>query len=63
MKKGKKPAEESGEDEEFTTVGKGGKTMQFAPESIFKNLQLVQEARGKKVSIFVSFPGTVLTRE
>ncbi|PSR81124.1 hypothetical protein PHLCEN_2v6459 [Hermanssonia centrifuga] len=48
VKKGKKPAEESGEDEEFTTVGKGGKTMQFAPESIFKNLQLVQEARGKK---------------
>lgn len=37
------------EDEEFTTVGKGGKAMAFTPESIFKNLQLVQEARGKKV--------------
>ncbi|CAL1706985.1 unnamed protein product [Somion occarium] len=36
------------EDEEFTTVGKGGKAMAFTPESIFKNLQLVQEARGKK---------------
>ncbi|KAH8080293.1 eukaryotic translation initiation factor 3 subunit 8 [Cristinia sonorae] len=45
-KKAKK-AEES-EDEAFTTVGKGGKGMQFTPESIFKNLQLVQEARGKK---------------
>lgn len=33
----------------FTTVGKGGKTMQFTADSIFKNLQMVQEARGKKV--------------
>ncbi|KAF8894887.1 eukaryotic translation initiation factor 3 domain-containing protein [Gymnopilus junonius] len=34
--------------DEFTTVGKGGKAMQFTSESIFKNLQAVQEARGKK---------------
>lgn len=46
-KKGKK-AEAGSDDEEFTTVGKGGKTIQFTPESIFKNLQAVQEARGKK---------------
>ena len=49
-KKGKKVAEEEDEDEEFTTVGKGGKTIQFTPEGIFKNLQAIQEARGKKVS-------------
>ncbi|KAF7792277.1 hypothetical protein EIP86_003313 [Pleurotus ostreatoroseus] len=43
--------EEEGEDEDddgFETVGKGGRTMQFTPDTIFKNLQLVQEARGKK---------------
>ncbi|KAK2467756.1 hypothetical protein APHAL10511_000051 [Amanita phalloides] len=34
--------------DEFTTVGKGGKVMQFTSESIFKSLQAVQEARGKK---------------
>ncbi|KAG7446402.1 eukaryotic translation initiation factor 3 subunit 8 [Guyanagaster necrorhizus] len=34
--------------DDFTTVGKGGKSMQFTSESIFKNLQAVQEARGKK---------------
>ena len=34
---------------EFTPVGKGGKAMQFTSEGIFKNLQAVQEARGKKV--------------
>ena len=50
VKKAKKGEEEE-EDEEFTTVGKGGKAIQFTPESIFKNLQVVQEARGKKVSI------------
>jgi translation initiation factor 3 subunit C len=35
-------------DDQFTTVGKGGKAMQFTPDAIFKTLQLVQEARGKK---------------
>lgn len=50
-KKGKKAAEED-EDEDFTTVGKGGKTVQLTPESIYKNLQAIQEARGKKVRRF-----------
>ena len=35
--------------DEYTTVGKGGKVMQFTSEGIFKHLQAVQEARGKKV--------------
>jgi translation initiation factor 3 subunit C len=34
---------------QFTPVGKGGKAMQFTADAIFKTLQLVQEARGKKV--------------
>ncbi|TFK22603.1 hypothetical protein FA15DRAFT_671398 [Coprinopsis marcescibilis] len=34
--------------EDFTTVGKGGKALQFTADSIFKNLQAIQEARGKK---------------
>jgi len=33
---------------QFTPVGKGGKAMQFTADAIFKTLQLVQEARGKK---------------
>ena len=50
IKKTKKDAEGSGaEDDTFTTVGKGGKAMQYTADGIFKNLQLVQEARGKKV--------------
>lgn len=55
-KKAKKPIADDDDDDAdaqgddaFTTVGKGGKAMQFTPETIFKNLQLVQEARGKKV--------------
>ncbi|EEB90796.1 hypothetical protein MPER_10952 [Moniliophthora perniciosa FA553] len=32
----------------FQSVGKGGKTMQLTTEGIFKSLQVVQEARGKK---------------
>ncbi|EMD37449.1 hypothetical protein CERSUDRAFT_114096 [Gelatoporia subvermispora B] len=40
--------EEEEEEDEFTTVGKGGKAIQFTSEGIFKNLQMVQEARGKK---------------
>jgi translation initiation factor 3 subunit C len=38
--------------DDFTTVGKGGKAMQFTADSIFKNLQHVQEARGKKVYLY-----------
>ncbi|KAF5385793.1 hypothetical protein D9615_002455 [Tricholomella constricta] len=48
---GKRPAAQVGEADEaddFTTVGKGGKVMQFTAEGIFKNLQAVQDARGKK---------------
>ncbi|KIM75445.1 hypothetical protein PILCRDRAFT_670892 [Piloderma croceum F 1598] len=55
-KKAKKTATRDSEDEDaeavddqFTTVGKGGKAMLFTPDAIFKTLQLVQEARGKKV--------------
>lgn len=48
VKKPKRVADEDSQDEEFTTVGKDGKAMHFTPESIFKNLQMVQEARGKK---------------
>ena len=38
-------------DDEFTTVGKGGKAMAFTADTILKNLQAVQEARGKKVRL------------
>ncbi|KAF5389343.1 hypothetical protein D9757_004368 [Collybiopsis confluens] len=38
-----------GDDEDgFKSVGKGGKTMFLTTEGIFKSLQAVQEARGKK---------------
>ncbi|KAK7736236.1 Translation initiation factor 3 subunit c [Cytospora paraplurivora] len=36
------------DDEGFATVGKGGKTLQFTPESIFKHLRSIMESRGKK---------------
>ncbi|KAI1134847.1 eukaryotic translation initiation factor 3 subunit 8 N-terminus-domain-containing protein [Hypoxylon sp. FL0543] len=37
------------EDQEgFSTVGPGGKTLQFTPESIFKHLRGILESRGKK---------------
>jgi len=41
--------EGEGEDD-FTHVGKGGKATQYTAEGIYKNLQAIQEARGKKVS-------------
>lgn len=38
-----------GEDDEgFATVGKGGRTLLFTPESILKHLRGIMEARGKK---------------
>ena len=37
-----------GDDEGFSTVGRGGKTLQYTPESIFKHLRLIIESRGKK---------------
>ena len=38
------------DDEGFTAVGKGGKEIKYTSESILQNLQVIQEARGKKVS-------------
>lgn len=35
-------------DEGFATVGKGGRTLQYTPESIFKHLRGINETRGKK---------------
>ncbi|KAK3374854.1 eukaryotic translation initiation factor 3 subunit 8 N-terminus-domain-containing protein [Podospora didyma] len=36
------------DDEGFATVGKGGRTLLFTPESIFKHLRTIMESRGKK---------------
>ncbi len=36
------------DDEGFATVGKGGRTLLFTPESIFKHLRSILESRGKK---------------
>jgi len=41
---------EGEEEDGFNTVGRGGRTTQLTVEGIFKALQGVQEARGKKVS-------------
>jgi len=41
-------AVEDAEGGDFETVTKGGKTMQFTPESIFKHLRAILESRGKK---------------
>lgn len=40
--------EEGGDDDGFATVGKGGRTLQYTPESIFKHLRGIMETRGKK---------------
>ena len=37
-----------GDDEGFSTVGRGGKTLQYTPESILKHLRSIIESRGKK---------------
>lgn len=42
------PTEEQVDDEGFATVGKGGRTLQYTPESIFKHLRGIMESRGKK---------------
>ena len=39
---------DGGDDEGFSTVGRGGKTLQYTPESIFKHLRSIVESRGKK---------------
>jgi translation initiation factor 3 subunit C len=36
------------DDEGFATVGRGGRTLQFTPESIFKHLRSIMESRGRK---------------
>jgi translation initiation factor 3 subunit C len=36
------------DDEGFSTVGRGGKTLSYTPESIFKHLKVIIESRGKK---------------
>jgi translation initiation factor 3 subunit C len=41
-------AELDEDDEGFSTVGKGGRTLQFTPESILKHLRTIMESRGKK---------------
>ncbi|RCI16629.1 hypothetical protein L249_3333, partial [Ophiocordyceps polyrhachis-furcata BCC 54312] len=41
-------ATEEMDDEGFATVGKGGRTLQYTPESIFKHLRTIMESRGKK---------------
>ncbi|KAK3937621.1 eukaryotic translation initiation factor 3 subunit 8 N-terminus-domain-containing protein [Diplogelasinospora grovesii] len=43
-------AEQGGDedDEGFATVGRGGRTLQFTPESILKHLRTIMESRGKK---------------
>ncbi|KAJ5400592.1 hypothetical protein N7465_011081 [Penicillium sp. CMV-2018d] len=38
----------AGEDDGFATVGRGGKTLQYTPESILKHLRVIVESRGKK---------------
>ncbi|RAL13703.1 translation initiation factor eIF3 core subunit c [Aspergillus homomorphus CBS 101889] len=35
-------------DDGFATVGRGGKTLQYTPESILKHLRVIVESRGKK---------------
>lgn len=35
-------------DDEFQEVGRGGKVLQYTPESIFKHLRTIMESRGKK---------------
>lgn len=41
-------ADAFGDDDGFATVGKGGRTLQYTPESIFKHLRGIMESRGKK---------------
>jgi translation initiation factor 3 subunit C len=39
---------DAGDDEGFSRVGPGGRTLQFTPESILKHLRTILESRGKK---------------
>jgi translation initiation factor 3 subunit C len=40
--------DDAGDGEGFSTVGRGGKTLQYTPESILKHLRTIIESRGKK---------------
>ncbi|KAI9786153.1 MAG: Translation initiation factor 3 subunit c [Geoglossum umbratile] len=40
--------DEAGDGEGFSTVGRGGKTLQYTAESILKHLRTIIESRGKK---------------
>ena len=40
--------QEEFDDAGFSTVGPGGRTLQYTPESIFKHLRGIMESRGKK---------------
>lgn len=42
------PVNQEIDDGGFSTVGKGGRTLQYTPESIFKHLRGILESRGKK---------------
>ncbi|KIY44324.1 eukaryotic translation initiation factor 3 subunit 8 [Fistulina hepatica ATCC 64428] len=47
--------QDGGEDaDDFQTVGKGGKSVAYTSESILKNLQAINEARGKKACYAIS---------
>ncbi|KAF8494777.1 eukaryotic translation initiation factor 3 subunit 8 N-terminus-domain-containing protein [Gautieria morchelliformis] len=54
--------EEGDEGGDFTSVGKGGKALGFTPDSVFKNLQTVQESRGKKVNTDRAVQNNILER-
>ncbi|KAJ5201794.1 Eukaryotic translation initiation factor 3 subunit C [Penicillium cinerascens] len=41
-------ASAAADDDGFATVGRGGKTLQYTPESILKHLRVIVESRGKK---------------
>jgi translation initiation factor 3 subunit C len=39
---------EEGDEAGFSTVGRGGRTLQYTPESILAHLRTINESRGKK---------------
>lgn len=42
------PGQDSEDDRGFSTIGRSGKALTYTPESIFKHLRGIIEARGKK---------------
>jgi translation initiation factor 3 subunit C len=51
VSKPKKQKRTEDDDADFVPVGGADKGLDISTESLFKNLQAVQEARGKKVGI------------